>query len=58
MKDPTKKGGIGGGYKGYTFRRYAGGSAEPARLDHADDNALSDPAFYLRYLDRGSGEAR
>ena len=58
MKVIAKKVGVGGGREDSALRRFPEGSAEPARLEHADDDAFSDPAFYLKYPDRGSGEAR
>ncbi len=54
----AKKGGVGVGREGSALRGFAEGSAEPARLEQANDDAFSDPAFYLNYPDRGSGEAR
>ena len=58
MRDVAKKGGVGEGREDSALRGFTGGSAGSARLEHADDDAFPDPAFYLKYLDRGSGEAR
>jgi hypothetical protein len=58
VKDKAKTGGMGVGREDSALRGFAEGSAEPARLERADDGAFSDPAFYLKYPDRGSGEAR
>jgi hypothetical protein len=54
----AKKGGVGVGREDSALRGFAQGSVDPARLEHADDDAFPDPAFYLKYPDRGSGEAR
>ena len=54
----AKKGGVGVGREDSAFRGVAEGSADPARLEHAGDDAFPDPASYLKYADRGSGEAR
>ena len=58
MKEVAKEGGAGGGREGSALGGFAGGSAGSARLDPPDYSALSDPALYLKYLDRGLGEAR
>ena len=58
MKDTAKKGGVGGGREGSALPGFAEGSAEPARLERADGDAFSDPDFYMKHPDRGSGEAR
>lgn len=58
VKNIAKKGGVGVGREDSALRGFAEGSAEPARLGRADDGAFPDPAFYLKYPDRGSGEAR
>ena len=57
MKIIAKKVGVGGSREDSALRRFPEGSAEPARMEHADDDAFSDPAFYLKYLDRKLGEA-
>jgi hypothetical protein len=58
VRGMAKKGGVGVGREDSEFRGVAEGSADPARLEHAGDDAFPDPAFYLKYADRGSGEAR
>lgn len=58
MKVIAKKGGVGVGHENSALRRFPKGSVEPARLEHADDDAFPDPAFYLKYPGHGSGEAR
>ncbi len=58
VKDIATKGGVGVGREDSALRGFAEGSADPARLEHAGDDALSDSAFYLKYADRGSGEGR
>jgi hypothetical protein len=58
VKAIAKIGGVGVECKDLALRRFAGGLAEPARLGRADDDAFSDPAFYMKYPDRGSGGAR
>ena len=54
----AKKGGVGVGREDSALRGFAGGSAEPTRLEHADDDAFSDSVSYLKYAYRGLGEAR
>ena len=58
MKDMAKKGGVGVGRENSALRGFAEGSAGPARLEHADDDAVSDPAFYLKYPDQDAAGAR
>jgi hypothetical protein len=58
MKDLVKEGDVVGGPEGSALRGAAGGSMRSARLHHADDDAISDPALYQKHLDRGTGEAR
>jgi hypothetical protein len=58
VKDMVKKGGVGVGREDTALRRFAKSSAGMARLEQADDEAFADPAFYLKHLGRGSGEAR
>ena len=58
MKDLVKEGSVVGGRDGSALHGSAGGSTGPTRLDHADDDALFDPALYLKHLDRGTGEVR
>ena len=58
MKVIAKQGGVGVGHENSALRGFLEGSVEPARLEHADDDTFSDPAFYLKHSDRGLGEAR
>jgi hypothetical protein len=58
VEDIAKKGGMVVRREDSALREFAGGSAGLARLEYADDDAFSDPAFYLKYPDRGSGEGR
>ena len=52
MKDTAKKGDVGGGREDSALRGFAGASAGPTRLGHANDYAFSDPAFYIRAPNR------
>ena len=58
MKVIAKKVGMGGSREDSALRGFSESSAELAPLEHADGDAFPDPAFYLKYPDRGSGEAR
>jgi hypothetical protein len=52
VKDAAKNGGVGGGREDFALRGSAGGSTGPARLEHVDDVAFPDPAFYIKCPDR------
>ncbi len=57
MKDMAKKDGVGERREDSALRGFAEGLVERARLERADGDVFPDPAFYLKYPDRGSGEA-
>ncbi len=54
----AKKGAVAWGREGSVLRGYAGGSVGQTRLDHADADAFSDPAFYIECPDRGAAGMR
>jgi hypothetical protein len=58
VRDRAKKSGVGVGREDPTIRGFSENSAELARLEHADDDMFPDPAFYLRFPNRGLGEVR
>ena len=58
MRDTGQRSGVGVGREDPALRGFSESSVELARLEHADDDMFPDPAFYLKYSDRGPGEAR
>ena len=57
MRDRAKKGVLVGGREDSALRGFAGASTGPARREHVDDDAFSDPAFYIRCPDREAANA-
>jgi len=57
VRDRAKKGVLGVGGEDSALRGFAGASAGPARREYVDDDAFSDPAFYIRCPDREAANA-
>jgi hypothetical protein len=57
VRGRVKKGVLGGGREDSALRGFAGTSAGPARRERVDDDAFSDPAFYIRCPDREAANA-
>jgi hypothetical protein len=58
VNDTAKTSSVGGGCEDSTLRGFAGASAVPTPLEHADDDAFSDPAIYIKWPNREAAGMR